>query len=747
MRRRWISGMAKNNKLYKKKHSAPKKTRGVGSVNTAPRKQSVNAEEAAHFANKIITFLKKANGAPVSQKDLTAKCRGRGSSAYLHALTLLEQQGEIAKRRNGFVLPSAVCMIRGTISSLNRTFGFAVPENGGEELYIAGRDLKGAMEGDYVLLQPMGRSPRGDSPEAAVVTVITAAECTVSGAVVVDDSGTLRFLPDTLCKQPLEMVNAADCGAQPGDKVLAAVVQRGQRHSEHIVRVDAVLGSSDSARACAQAIVAVSGAPTVFSEAAIAAAEAYNNAGIPEDALQARLDLRDSADVIFTIDGADTKDIDDAISIARTEKGYRLGVHIADVSHYVQPDSPLDADAFARGTSVYYADQVIPMLPKALSNGICSLFPQVDRLALSALMELDENGEICSYRFEKTVIRSCIQGVYREVNAIFDGSADETVRAKYAQVEPSLLLLRELLGVRLAARKLRGAPTLETEESAFCLDADGICQAIQPRTRGEAEELIEECMLLANEAAAKLARERHLPFVYRVHELPPEEKVARLAQALDLLGLPHPQLEEPSPKDYANILASVADHPMKPVVHHLVLRAMAKAAYSHEPLGHFGLALKDYAHFTSPIRRYPDLTVHRMISSVIAGEKLPNAMERVCAAAEQSTRTELRAQNIERDCEDCYRAEYMQQHIGETFEGTISGLTEFGIYVMLPNTVEGMVAMTELPEGEYDYDGFFTMTEVRSGRRYRLGEPMRVRCIRTNVNSGHIDFALAGDEA
>lgn len=739
--------MAKNRKQAKKTHTASLKQRRAGAERMTPKKQSVNAAEVSHFENNIITFLKKANGKPLSQKDLSTKCRGRGNRAYLYALAQLEQRGEIAKRRNGFVLPSAVGMIRGTISSLNRTFGFAVPENGREELYISGRDLKGALTGDYVLLQPMGRSPRGDSPEAAVVTVITAAECTVSGAIVVDDTGMLRFLPDTLCKQPLTVVNAADCGARPGDKVLATVVHRGQRHSEHSVRVDAVLGSSDSAGACSQAIVAVSGAPTVFSEDAIAAAEAYNNAGIAEDALQSRLDLRQSGDVIFTIDGADTKDIDDAISVARTENGYRLGVHIADVSHYVQPDSALDAEAFARGTSVYYADQVIPMLPKALSNGICSLFPQVDRLALSVLMELDANGEIRSYRFEKTVIRSCIQGVYREVNAIFDDSADESICAKYEQVTPSLHILRELLGVRLAARTLRGAPSLETEESAFCLDEDGICQAIQPRTRGEAEELIEECMLLANEAAAKLARERHLPFVYRVHELPPEEKVARLSQALDLLGLPHPQLEEPSPKDYARILTSVADHPMKPVVHHLVLRAMAKAAYSHEPLGHFGLALKDYAHFTSPIRRYPDLIVHRMISSVLAGEKLPNAMARVCAAAEQSTRTELRAQNIERDCEDCYRAEYMQQHIGETFEGTISGLTEFGIYVMLPNTVEGMVAMTELPEGEYDYDGFFTMTEVRSGRRYRLGESMRVRCIRTNVNSGHIDFALAEDQA
>lgn len=735
--------MPKKMKVHKRKHTAsvPKTTAKQSDI--TQKKPRFNTEEIAHFSNKILTFVRKTGSKPITQKELAAKCRGKGNAAYAQALLQLEQQGEIAKRRNGFVLPAAVGMVRGTITSINRTFGFAKPESGGEEMYIPGRDLKGALAGDVVLLQPMGRSPRGDSPEAAVVTVICPAESTVSGAVVVDDNGVLRFLPDTLCKQPLEIINAADCAAMPGDKVLATVVRRGQRHSEHLVRLDAVLGSSDSARACAQAIVAVSGAPTVFSEAAIADAEALNEAGIPEEAYNARLDLRDSSEVIFTIDGADTKDIDDAISVSRTASGYRLGVHIADVSHYVQPGSALDADAFSRGTSVYYADQVIPMLPKALSNGICSLFPQVDRLALSALMELDAQGEIISYRFEKTVICSCVQGVYSEVNGIFNHTADGVILEKYAEVIPSLEILRELLGVRLAARKLRGAPTLETEESAYCLDADGICEAIVPRTRGEAEELIEECMLLANEAAAKLARSRNLPFVYRIHEQPPEEKVARLAESLNLLGIAHPVLEKPSPKDYSTILTSVAQHPLKPVVHHLVLRAMAKAAYSHEPLGHFGLALKDYAHFTSPIRRYPDLTVHRMISSVIAGEKLNNAMKLVCDAAEQSTRTELRAQNIERDCEDCYRAEYMQRHIGDTFDGVISGLTEFGIYVMLPNTVEGMVSLTELPEGNYDYDGFFTLTETFSGRRYRLGESMRVQCIRTNVNSGHIDFAPA----
>ncbi|MBE6847425.1 MAG: ribonuclease R [Ruminococcus sp.] len=732
----------------KRKHSAPKRMGRERAQREAPgqkerRSPPVKEAEVTHYINIIRTFLRKSGQKPISPKELAVRCGGRGSYAFTEALHRMEAQGEIARKHNGYVLSAAVGMIRGTVCSVNRTFGFVRPENGGDDLYVAGKDLKGALPGDLVLVQPMGRSPRGDSPEGSVVTVITESTMPVSGALVVDDTGVIRFLPDTLCRQPLFITNAADCGAVPGDKVLATVVNRGRRHSDHEVRVDAVLGSSDTAKACSKAIVAVSGAPTVFSDAALRDAEAMNAAGILEEEPANRLDLRNSGDVIFTIDGADTKDIDDAISIARTEKGYRLGVHIADVSHYVLPDSPLDADAFARGTSVYYADQVIPMLPKALSNGICSLFPQVDRLALSALMELDEKGEIVTYRFEKTVIRSVVQGVYREVNAIFREEADDSILAKYADVLPSLYTLRELLQVRLAARKQRGAPTLETEESAFCLDAEGVCCGIVPRTRAEAEELIEECMLLANEAAARFARSRNLPFVYRVHELPPEEKVTRLTESLDLLGIAHPVMEKPSPKDYSAVLASVAEHPLKPVVHHLVLRAMAKAAYSPEPLGHFGLALKDYAHFTSPIRRYPDLTVHRMITSAIRGEKLPHAMKMVADAAEQSTRTELRAQNIERDCEERYHAEFMQGHIGEEFDGVISGLTDSGIYVMLANTVEGMISMSELPCGNYDYDGYFTLTEVRSGKKYRFGDAMRVRCIRSDVNSGHIDFAMA----
>ena len=726
--------VGKHNKKIQRMFDAekPKKTESVGKI---------SAEAIESYCNRIQTFLTKANGRPLSRKDLAAKCRGRGQRAYLRALEKLCGQGIIAERRSGYVLAAAVGMYRAKISMLHRTYGFAASEDGNiAKIFIAGRDLRGALVGDTVLLQPTGE--RDGVPEAAVVTVIEAAQMQIAG-VLVEDNG-LRFLPDTLCRQALYITNLGEFDAQIGDKVLATVVKRGTRHSEHQVHVDAVLGSADSARACCEAIVAVSGIPMVFPEDVLAEAERLEAKGISENDLNGRLDLRD--ELIFTIDGFDAKDLDDAISIEKTANGYRLGVHIADVSHYVRPETALDREAISRGTSVYYADQVIPMLPTALCNGICSLHAGVDRLAFSALMELDRNGELSSFDFRKTVIRSRVKGVYREVNAIFNGTADAEITAKYAEVTSSLMLLNELREIRLAERKKRGAPSLETEESAFILDENGICTEIVPRTRDCGEELIEECMLLANEAAAKYSKIRHLPFVYRAHALPPEEKAQRLGEALDRLGVAHPNLDAPKPKDFSQILQNVADDPRKSVVHNLVLRSMAKADYQTDAIGHFGLALADYCHFTSPIRRYPDLAIHRIMSADIEDEKLEFASKFAHDAAFAGTMTEQRAVQTERDCEDCYRAEYMQSHIGEVFEGVVSGVTDFGIYVMLPNTAEGLISIDDLPNDDYVFDGYFTLSALGSGTKYTYGMPLRVVCTRANIGSGNIDFALAPAE-
>lgn len=734
--------MAKRMKMHKKQPRSSARSRKTEAAEPKLRAEiPVDEEQVRHFVNVISVFLKKANGRPVSRANLVSKCRGRGKIEFQRALECVCRSGDAAERKTGFVWASAAGMLRATVTRVSRTFGFVRTEDDPAEYFVPGRELKGALPGDLVLMIPTGT--RGDSPEGMVVSVLHEAEAQVAGTLV-EDEGRLLFLSDSLSSRPLRIVNPEEWAGHTGEKVIASVAERGTRHSEHAVRITASLGSADSAKACAQALVAVSGVPFEFPPDVLAEADRLEAAGISEADLNGRLDLRDSKDVIFTIDGYDAKDLDDAVSISKTESGYRLGVHIADVSHYVRPDSALDREAINRGTSIYYADQVIPMLPKALSNGICSLHPDVDRLAFSALMKLDADGELVSWEFRKTVIRSRVKGVYREVNAILKESADEAIRQKYEAVMPALFLLNELREKRLAARKRRGAPSLETEESAFLLDENGVCTGVQPRTRAEGEELIEECMLLANEAAARTAKQNHLPFVYRVHALPPDEKAARLTEALDRLEIPHPSLEKPRAADYAKILENVAEHPLKLTVHQMVLRSMSKADYETEPVGHFGLALADYTHFTSPIRRYPDLAIHRILSAYLAGQDLKKANAFAHDAAAAGTMTEQRAMQLERDCDDRYCAEYMSAHIGEEFDGTVSGLTDFGIYVVLPNTAEGLISVDALEPDEYVYDGFFTMRGNRTGAVYTIGMPMRVKCVRASVGSGHIDFVPAG---
>ena len=530
--------------------------------------------------------------------------------------------------------------------------------------------------------------------------------------------------------------------------VLAEIVYRGRRHAEHKVRITLVFGSSEYAASSAASILAVHGAPTAFPDEVLKEARKIAEGGVQEYSFNNREDLRNMT--IFTIDGAESKDLDDAVSVEKTRKGYCLGVHIADVSHYVKGNSAIDKEALLRGTSIYYADKVIPMLPKELSNGICSLNPDEDRLTLSAFMELDNEGNMLSYRFCKSVIRSRVKGVYSEINRILDGTEAPEIADKYSAVRNNIMLMNELADKLIAKKKLRHAPEIETTESKLIIDENGICCDVIPRERGKAERIIEEFMLTANEAAARLAKDKKVPFVYRIHEAPPEAKTEALHEILPKYGFECPHFSEFKPAHAAKILESAKDTDKFEAVNMLVLRSMAKAKYSHEPLGHFGLVLDDYAHFTSPIRRYPDLAIHRIITDILAGyngEWLSKRYEGFAInAADRSSAAEIRAVTIERECEDCYKAEYMKAHIGESFTARISGVTEFGFYAELPNTVEGLVHIRTLPEGEYDYCEPVSLTEKFSGTTYALGQTVRVICAAVNVSDGTIDFVLDDEQ-
>lgn len=710
------------------------------------KRNNIPQELIESYTRKILKALEKAGAKCLDKKELEAKCKiNKGNpAAYNTALKELIRIGDVCLRKKGLALSRIFGYYPAEVVRLSGTFGFVRPEiDDSDDVFIPGKFLLGAMPGDRVLYREI--PSRSGKPEGEVIDIIEEADSHITGKIVCED-GILCLLPDTMSRTPIRINRRQSVDYNEGDKVLAEICIRGKRHSEHMAKVVFSFGSAEAAHACAKAMIALHGVTEEFSfEALTEAQNVPHEILVTEKELSRRIDLRSMP--IFTIDSAYSKDLDDAVSIEKTEKGYRLGVHIADVSHYVRPKSPLDMDAISRGTSVYYADKVIPMLPSELSNGICSLNPQEDRFAFSALMELDEFGELVSYDFRKTIIRSRVKGVYKEVNKILSGEADEFLNLKYAEVSHMIPIMNELCDVRIREREKRGAPEIETTKSELVLNEQGICVDVKPRSRGKSECIIEEMMLLANEASAKFAADKGLPFVYRVHEKPSMEKIENLEQVLVRLGINVPDFSNVKPVHLAQILKNAKDTPAYPIINVMVLRSMAKAQYDTEPIGHFGLALKDYAHFTSPIRRYPDLAIHRIMS--YWGE-CKNA-EKVCKryksfvteAAKSSSDAEVRAIMLERDCEDCYKAEYMQQHLGEDFEGIISGISDFGFYVQLPNSIEGMVHVRTLPEdGEWYNDDNISFKEVLGDREFRLGSTVKVRCVKTDVNSGNIDFEL-----
>lgn len=711
------------------------------------KKRITSTELIDSYERKILKALEKAGERCLQKKDLETKCRtNQGDpNAFYTALKNLMRTGDVCVRRKGYGLSRLFGCYPAEVVRLSGTFGFVRPElDPDNDVFIPGKYLLGAMPGDKVLYHLI--PSRSGKPEGEVIDIIDEADSRLTGKIVEDEDGVLVLLPDTMARTPIRINRRQSVEYRLGDKVLAEIAVRGKRHAEHMANVVFSFGTAEKASACAKAMIALHGVTEEFSFEALTEAAAVSEGGIHPKEIAKRLDLRDAA--IFTIDSAYTKDIDDAVSIERLGKGYHLGVHIADVSHYVRPKSALDMDAISRGTSVYYADQVIPMLPKELSNGICSLNPQEDRLAFSAIMELDQYGEIVKYDFKKTVIRSKVKGVYKEVNQILAGEADDFLKIKYAEVIDMIPLMNELCDVRIREREKRGAPEIETVESAIILNDDGICVDVQPRTRGKSECIIEEMMLLANEAAAKFAEEKGLPFVYRTHDKPAMEKIENLEKVLLRLGVEIPDFSDVKPVHLAQILRNAKGTPAYPVINVMVLRSMAKATYDTDPIGHFGLALKDYAHFTSPIRRYPDLAIHRIMGYFLetgSSEKVQRKYKAFAAeAAKSSSDAEIRAVMLERDCEDCYKAEYMQQHLGEEFDGIVAGISDFGFYAELPNSVEGLVHVRTLPEyDEWYNDEGIAFREVHGDRQYRLGEPVRVRCVRTDVNSGNVDFEVA----
>ena len=674
-----------------------------------------------------------------SARQLLKKAGVLDKLAFYDALRSLKDRRMILldREHNAKLIPVGED-VEATLISLSKNFGFARPDSGGDDIFIHGSALQGALVGDRIIVGDIRKDDRG--PSGRVRRIVEHKPAQTTGTVSITDEG-IEFIPDNAIRYNLRMRERDLNGAKNGDKVMASLEQD-YRGDWAYASVKKVFGSGRTARVCADAIVEQYGIPHVFPQEVLDEAERVGNEPISDEEYAKRLDLR--GEPIFTIDSKDAKDLDDAISVKRTDFGYTLGVHIADVSYYVKEGSAIDEEAINRGTSVYFADRVIPMLPEVLSNGACSLNAGTDKLAFSALIELDKEGHITKYDFKKTIINSKVRGVYSEVNEILDGTASEEILNKYAPVMESLMSAKELADILKANSAARGTMELDSGESKFILDENGICIDIMPRVSGEAEQLIEQMMVTANIAAAKFSLDHKLPFLYRVHGTPDPKRVEELVTLLQLVGVPCKEIVKPNPEtqDFAAILDRVRGLPCETLVSQRLLRTMEKARYSTEETGHFGLALSDYSHYTSPIRRYPDTSIHRVLSAFVEGmpaEEVRRRYAQFCeTSATESSRNEIRALIAERDAEDCYMAEYMSQHIGEHFEGTVSGVTMRGVFVRLENSVEGFVSLDAFEGEDFVYDGLITQRSPK--RELTIGTPLPIIVASAYVATGKVDF-------
>ena len=679
------------------------------------------------------------SGRPVAPSDAARVSGISDPEVFSDLVQKLEDQGKIVLTKQGNLLSAKKAgMFVCRLMSYCEHFAFARPDDGSEDIFIDASRLNDALAGDTILVGNIRQKVKGPSGE--VLRILDAGEHKMTGRI--QRSAQRRgfeIKADSSYRFPIPIRPRKGQDLQEGDKAFVELsLWRGNLQAD----VLKVYGEAASARVCADSILDGHDIPTVFPDAVLREAEEIGNRELTEAELKNRLDLRDQP--IFTIDSASAKDLDDAVSARKTASGWELGVHIADVSHYVRSGSPVDAEARRRGTSVYFADRVVPMLPEVISNGVCSLNAGTDKLAFSALIKISETGEITDYQFAKTVIDSKVRGVYDEVNQIFAKTADDSLQNKYAPVMEGLFAARELANVLRARAASNGTMELETREPCFVLNEEGVCVEMYARESGEAEQMIEQLMIAANQAAAKLAQKAKLPFVYRVHEEPSPDRLESLRELIGLIGLDgHALLPGVTPKDLSAVLERAKRTKYARIVSHQMLRTMAKARYDTKPLGHYGLALKDYCHFTSPIRRYPDTSIHRILSGLCEGmssEELRRRYETFAAeSATQSSQCEIRAMSAERDAEDCYAAEYLSQHINEEFSGTVSGVTEWGIYVELDCSAEGFVRADTLPAG-FQFNGKLAFTRRSSGTSLTIGDPMRVRVIRADVSAGQVDF-------
>lgn len=708
--------------------------------------------------NKIL-LMKKRKFSLNDIAKATGLEYGFDKKTLAKTLDNLVKQNKLSKLKNGdYMLENRVEVIKCTLLGTSKDYAFARPisteKDKDNDIFVSAPNLNDACHGDIVMVEVgisgKDRKYRKDLPlvasgkrEGKVVEILKRGFEVVVGLLSISDRGIATVRPDDVRFAGSVFVAPADVnGAPSGSKVVLDILDYPSAIKMARGRVKEILGDPSDARVTTLSIIR---SYNLYEEFPEEVEEEARKVAIPisEENVTGRKDYRNR--LIITIDGDDARDFDDAISIEKNGDVYDLGVYIADVSHYVRPNTKLDEEAFKRGTSVYFPDHVLPMLPTSLSNGICSLNPNEDRFVLAVEMRINSVGKILNYEIHKGIIKSSYRMTYNKVTKILQG--DKELTKEYKDLAPMLFTMGDLAKILITRRNNSGQLDFDIPEPEIILNEDGTVADIHRKPRELSDRIIEQFMVLTNEVVARHFDDMNVPFVYRVHEIPTGERINKFRAFAGSLGLKFVTTgRDPSPKDFQVLLKQAQGQDYSTALSKVMLRSMQKARYETENLGHFGLALRDYCHFTSPIRRYPDLTIHRIISEIIEGRmtdrKLRAMEDFVAMSAEHSSTTERQAEEAERTVDAQKETEYMSGKIGEVFEGIISGVTPNGFFVELENTVEGFVSVNRLPKGRYEFNEDRYML-AGMGRVFKMGDKIEIRVVATDVVLRHIDFELS----
>lgn len=734
---------------------------------TKKRKNLINEDphykrELEKYGNPIpsrefILSVIRDNNAPMNRDEILATLSIRNEDqieAMRRRLRAMENDGQLVfTKRKRYALPEKLYLFKGTVIGHREGFGFLHVDGKKDDLFIPNHQMQRAMHGDFVLAQPAGLDRRGRR-EVRIVRVLESRKKQIVGRFFLENGFSYVVPDDSRIGRDILVPNEHRNGARMGQVVIVELQERSANFNQPIGVITEILGDNMAKGMEVEIALRNHDIPHKFPSAVEKYVKKFTEE-VPEETKKGRVDLRNLP--LVTIDGEDARDFDDAVYCEKHGKGWKLWVAIADVSYYVRLRSALDVEAHNRGNSVYFPNRVVPMLPEILSNGLCSLNPQVDRLCMVCEMQISAKGKLTDYRFYEAVMNSHARLTYTKVAKMLEG--DEELRARYSTLVPHLEELYKLYQALLGARHQRGAIDFETIETKFIFNAMGRIERIEPVVRNDAHKIIEECMILANIAAANFMEKHKEPALYRIHATPSEEKLTSFRTFLSEFGLTLEGGLKPTTKDYAALLEKVKERPDHELIQTMLLRSLSQAIYHADNIGHFGLALEEYAHFTSPIRRYPDLTLHRGIKYLLAKEQGAKrkttdtggyhySFDEMDLLGNHCSMTERRADDATREVADWLKCEYMQDHVGGEFSGVISSVTGFGLFVHLDDLfIDGLVHISTLENDYYQFDAAKQrLIGENSGMQYRLGDKVRIKVEAVHLENKMVDFSLIGSE-